>query len=80
MYYNIAEIYNCSYLVYDFFLMLCNFDDILLIILYCTTFTTISYIFQFPDTVAFAEEMANKDKIVIVAALDGTFQQEVKQF
>ncbi|KAG8189275.1 hypothetical protein JTE90_019035 [Oedothorax gibbosus] len=30
----------------------------------------------FPDTVSFAEEMANKGKIVIVAALDGTFQRK----
>ncbi|KAK7072749.1 Thymidine kinase, cytosolic [Halocaridina rubra] len=29
----------------------------------------------FPDTVEFAEEMANRGKIVIVAALDGTFQR-----
>lgn len=30
----------------------------------------------FPDTVEFAEEMANLGKIVIVAALDGTFQRK----
>lgn len=30
----------------------------------------------FPDCVQFAEEMANKGKIVIVAALDGTFQRQ----
>ena len=30
---------------------------------------------QFPDTVEFAESMANKGKIVIVAALDGTYQR-----
>ncbi|GFY45855.1 thymidine kinase, cytosolic [Trichonephila inaurata madagascariensis] len=30
----------------------------------------------FPDTVSFAEEMANNGKIVIVAALDGTFQRK----
>lgn len=30
----------------------------------------------FPDTVAFAEEMANLGKIIIVAALDGTFQRK----
>ncbi|GIX68867.1 thymidine kinase, cytosolic [Caerostris extrusa] len=30
----------------------------------------------FPDTVSFAEEMANSGKIVIVAALDGTFQRK----
>lgn len=29
----------------------------------------------FPDTVAFAEEMANAGKIVIVAALDGSYQR-----
>lgn len=29
----------------------------------------------FPDTVAYAEEMANRGKIVIVAALDGTYQR-----
>lgn len=38
------------------------------------------FIFQFPDTVAFAEEMANNGKIVIVAALDGTYQQKVKYY
>lgn len=30
----------------------------------------------FPDIVAFCEEMANKGKIVIIAALDGTFKRE----
>ncbi|XP_067914474.1 thymidine kinase, cytosolic [Heterodontus francisci] len=30
----------------------------------------------FPDCVEFAEEMANKEKTVIVAALDGTFQRK----
>ncbi|XP_031441916.1 thymidine kinase, cytosolic [Clupea harengus] len=30
----------------------------------------------FPDTVAFCEEMANNGKIVIVSALDGTFQRK----
>ncbi|XP_020365398.1 thymidine kinase, cytosolic [Rhincodon typus] len=30
----------------------------------------------FPDCVEFAEEMANKGKTVIVAALDGTFQRK----
>ncbi|XP_072044514.1 thymidine kinase, cytosolic-like [Amphiura filiformis] len=30
----------------------------------------------FPDCVKFAEEMANKGKIVIVAALDGTYQRK----
>lgn len=34
-----------------------------------------SILFQFPDCVDFAEEMANSGKIVIVAALDGTFQR-----
>ncbi|PIO23751.1 hypothetical protein AB205_0191630 [Aquarana catesbeiana] len=31
---------------------------------------------QFPDVVEFCEEMANKGKTVIVAALDGTFQRK----
>lgn len=31
---------------------------------------------QFPDCVSFAEEMANLGKIVIVAALDATFQRQ----
>merc|ERR1719414_436250 len=30
----------------------------------------------FPDTVTWAEEMANSGKIVVVAALDGTFQRK----
>ncbi|KAK7111443.1 hypothetical protein V1264_011075 [Littorina saxatilis] len=30
----------------------------------------------FPDVVAFADELANQGKIVIVAALDGTFQKK----
>lgn len=30
----------------------------------------------FPDTVSFAENMANKGKVVIIAALDGTFQRK----
>ncbi|XP_015906583.1 thymidine kinase, cytosolic [Parasteatoda tepidariorum] len=30
----------------------------------------------FPDTVQFAEKMANNGKVVIVAALDGTFQRK----
>ena len=30
----------------------------------------------FPDTVPWAEEMANRGKIVVVAALDGTFQRK----
>jgi len=30
----------------------------------------------FPDTVAWAEEMANRGKFVVVAALDGTFQRK----
>ncbi|OQR74828.1 thymidine kinase [Tropilaelaps mercedesae] len=33
-------------------------------------------IFQFSDVVAFAERMASKGKVVIVAALDGTFQRK----
>ena len=32
---------------------------------------------QFPDIVEFSETLANKGKIVIVAALDGTFQRKV---
>ncbi|XP_038633212.1 thymidine kinase, cytosolic isoform X2 [Scyliorhinus canicula] len=32
----------------------------------------------FPDCVEFAEEMANRGKTVIVAALDGTFQRRVE--
>lgn len=31
---------------------------------------------QFPDVVTFSEEMANRGKVVIVAALDGTFQRK----
>lgn len=31
---------------------------------------------QFPDIVEFCEEMANDGKMVIVAALDGTFQRK----
>ena len=30
----------------------------------------------FPDIVDFSEELANKGKVVIVAALDGTFQRK----
>lgn len=30
---------------------------------------------QFPDIVEFAEEQADKGKIVVVAALDGTYQR-----
>ncbi|KFM57705.1 Thymidine kinase, cytosolic, partial [Stegodyphus mimosarum] len=30
----------------------------------------------FPDTVSFAEEMANNGKIIIIAALDGTYQRK----
>ena len=33
---------------------------------------------QFPDVVEFCEEMASSGKMVIVAALDGTFQRKVK--
>jgi hypothetical protein len=33
---------------------------------------------KFPDTVEFCETMADKGKTVIVAALDGTFQREVR--
>ena len=36
-----------------------------------------NYTVQFPDVVTFADEMAEKGKIVIVAALDGTFQKKV---
>ena len=32
---------------------------------------------KFPDIVEFSEEMASLGKIVIVAALDGTFQRKV---
>lgn len=32
---------------------------------------------KFPDIVEFSEEMASLGKIVIVAALDGTFQRQV---
>ena len=35
---------------------------------------------QFPDVVAFCEDMANAGKTVIVAALDGTFQRKVSIF
>ena len=34
---------------------------------------------QFPDVVAFAEMMADYGKTVIIAALDGTFQRQVRQ-
>lgn len=40
----------------------------------------INCLFQFPDIVEFAEEMANEGKIIIVAALDGTFKREVGNF
>ena len=33
----------------------------------------------FPDIVPFCEEMANAGKLVIVAALDGTFQRKVRR-
>ena len=32
----------------------------------------------FPDVVEFAEKAANKGLIVIIAALDGTFQRQVR--
>lgn len=32
---------------------------------------------KFPDIVEFSEEMASLGKIVIIAALDGTFQRKV---
>jgi len=32
---------------------------------------------QFPDVSAFADHLANQGKIVMVAALDGTFQKKV---
>ena len=35
------------------------------------------YVSQFPDCVEFAEDMANRGKIVVVAALDATFQRKV---
>ena len=34
-------------------------------------------VIKFPDIVEFSEEMASLGKIVIVAALDGTFQRKV---
>ena len=37
------------------------------------------FIFQFPDVVSFCDQMADKGKIVIVAALDGTFQRQVSR-
>jgi hypothetical protein len=36
--------------------------------------------FQFPDVVAFCENMADRGKIVIIAALDGTYQRKVRLF
>uniref|UniRef100_A0A8B9JHR4 Thymidine kinase n=1 Tax=Astyanax mexicanus TaxID=7994 RepID=A0A8B9JHR4_ASTMX len=41
---------------------------------WCFMFLSISL--QFPDTVEFCEEMANRGKTIIVAALDGTFQRK----
>ena len=38
------------------------------------------FLFQFPDVVSFCDQMADKGKIVIVAALDGTFQRQVSRF
>lgn len=37
----------------------------------------VGFICQFPDVVKFADHLANLGKIVIVAALDGTFQKKV---
>ncbi|KAG1704424.1 Thymidine kinase, cytosolic [Nymphon striatum] len=34
------------------------------------------FVSNFPDIVQFAEDMANQNKTVIIAALDGTFQRE----
>jgi thymidine kinase len=34
------------------------------------------FLFQFPDVVGFSDYLANHGKIVIVAALDGTFQKK----
>ena len=39
-----------------------------------------SVLFQFPDVVSFCDQMADKGKIIIVAALDGTFQRQVLYF
>ena len=36
-----------------------------------------SFVLKFPDIVQFSEEMACRGKVIIVAALDGTFQREV---
>lgn len=36
-----------------------------------------SSFFQFKDVVEFCDEMAERGKTVIVAALDGTFQKKV---
>jgi thymidine kinase len=33
---------------------------------------------QFTDIVEFCEELANKGKTIIVAALDGTFQRQAR--
>ena len=33
--------------------------------------------FQFPDVVSFCDKLAELGKVVIVAALDGTFQKKV---
>ena len=60
----------------------CLFVYIFNIIKYCDCFVLIKNLFiflfkQFPDAVSFAETMANEGKVVIVAALDGTFQRKV---
>ena len=39
--------------------------------------TMLLLLIKFPDIVEFSEEMASLGKIVIVAALDGTFQRKV---
>lgn len=39
--------------------------------------TCANLLFKFPDIAEFCEELANKGKTVIVAALDGTFQRQV---
>lgn len=40
----------------------------------------IFFLLQFPDVVSFSDEMAERGKIVIVAALDGTFQKKVQKY
>ena len=51
--------------------MLENFVSLL------TSSQRVNSLCQFPDVVEFSEEMASHGKIVIVAALDGTFQRQV---